>query len=190
VAVIGSNAYATSIFRHVIFKIPLDGGAVSVLAGEDGTADQLDGAGPQARFNQPIGILAVGNALYVADSHNHRLVRVALDGTVTTIAGGTYGPADGTGLQAQFQHPDDLTIDDQGVMYVVDEEGNRVRRVAFVGGQAVVSSICGTGQAGHRDGTDATFDGPISIGWGKVGGQPALFVGQYTDQRVRLVTGF
>jgi hypothetical protein len=190
-AVIGNNAYATSLGHHVIYKVPLDGGPVGLLAGEDGTADLQDGPGSQARFNQPFGILAAGGALYVADSHNHRIVRVALDGTVTTIAGGTYGPADGTGTQAQFQHPDDITIDDRGIMYVVDEEGNRVRRLAFQSGQAVVSTVAGTGANGHRDGTtNATFSAPTAIGWGKVGGVPALFVGDWSDGRVRLVTNF
>jgi glucose/arabinose dehydrogenase len=189
-AVIGNNAYATSLSRHVIFKVPLDGSPVGILAGEDGTVDMIDGPGTTARFNQPFGILAAGGALYVADSHNHRIVRVALDGTTTTIAGGTYGPADGVGTQAQFQHPDDITIDDHGILYVVDEEGNRVRRIAFQGGSAVVSTVAGTGAAGTRDGTNAKFNAPTTIGWGKVGGTPVLFVGHYSDGRLRLVTNF
>lgn len=81
---------------HTIRKI--SGGTVSTLAGS-GVAGHADGGGNAAKFNAPAGLAldASGN-LYVADTMNHAIRKIAPDGTVTTYAGkpGESGQADGT----------------------------------------------------------------------------------------------
>ena len=87
------NVFVTS--GNEIRKItPL--GVVSTVAGT-GTQGSVDGNGMQASFNGPGGIAvdADGN-LYVADTGNNKIRKIAPDGTVTTLAGtGQAGDSDG-----------------------------------------------------------------------------------------------
>ncbi|UJR11025.1 hypothetical protein I4U23_015209 [Adineta vaga] len=64
------------------------------------------------------------NILYIADTYNDRIVRVAMDdGTVTIIAGGN-----GQGNAAhQLSHPNGLAFDNQGNLYVSDYENHRIQ---------------------------------------------------------------
>ena len=54
-------------------------------SGEQGL---LDGAGGQARFNHPQGVIASSDAIFVADTESHAIRRIDLaSGVVTTLAG-------------------------------------------------------------------------------------------------------
>jgi len=91
---------------NFIRRIAADG-TVSDFAGNFATASYLDGVGSAARFASPTGLTcdASGN-LYVADTGNQRIRKVAPDGTVTTVAGtGTAGLLDGLGEVARFDSP-------------------------------------------------------------------------------------
>ena len=64
-------------------------GTISTLAGT-GIAGTLGDGGPAsaAQLSRPVGLAVdAGNDLFVADENNHRLRRIAADGTITTIAG-------------------------------------------------------------------------------------------------------
>jgi hypothetical protein len=60
-------------------------GVVTTFAGR-GTPGFADGAAAQALFQSPQSVAVDGNALYVADTLNHRIRRIA-NGSVTTVAG-------------------------------------------------------------------------------------------------------
>lgn len=137
-------------------------GIVSTLAGaREGFAD---GVGVAAAFNTPSGIAldAAGN-LYVADTGNNAIRKVAPDGTVTTLAGGgDAGFRDGKGRAAQFNGPLGVALGPDGALYVADAYNDRIRRVAPDG---QVSTVAGAGQPGERDGAalDAQFDTPCAL---------------------------
>lgn len=62
----------------------------------------VNGAPWEARFRHPLGVAAAPDgSVVVADTENHALRRVAPDGRVTTVAGGTYGAVDGRGRDAR-----------------------------------------------------------------------------------------
>jgi NHL repeat-containing protein len=83
--------------RHLRLQLDLSGNPqwmVSTLAG-NGTYGFADGPAATAQFKNPQGVAVDGaGVVYVADTANHRIRKIALDGTVSTIAGdGTDGTA-------------------------------------------------------------------------------------------------
>lgn len=137
-------------------------GAVSTLAG--GKEGFVDGLGTAAAFNTPSAIALdhLGN-LYVADTGNHAIRRIAPGGAVTTLAGnGSPGYADGIGRAAQFNGPVGIAVDDAGIVYVADTYNDRIRRIAQDG---TVTTLAGTGKPNLFDGpgTAAAFDTPSAL---------------------------
>ena len=137
-------------------------GAVSTLAG--GKEGFVDGLGAVAAFNTPSAIALdhLGN-LYVADTGNHAIRRIAPGGAVTTLAvNGSPGYADGIGRAAQFNGPVGIAVDDAGIVYVADTYNDRIRRIAQDG---TVTTLAGTGKPNLFDGpgTAAAFDTPSAL---------------------------
>jgi len=102
-------------------------GEVTTIAGD--VHGSTDGVATAARFHDPIAIAvdAAGN-LFVADSFNQTLRKIAPDRTVSTIAGlvDAPGSADGTGREARFYYPHGLAVDSHGLLYVTS--GTTVRQ--------------------------------------------------------------
>lgn len=129
-------------------------GSISLLAGSLQSAGSSDGVGVKAQFNQPRGVAQdLAGTIYVADSGNHTIRKIAPDGTVSTLAGaaGQAGSVDGTGGAARFSSPRAVAVDDQGNLYVADTENHTVRKISPAG---AVSTLAGlAGQSGAVDGT-------------------------------------
>ncbi len=102
----GLTAYMTDTWSHKIVKLALDGNPVSTFTGGmrvgispfQTTFGYVDGAANVARFSSPTGLArdASGN-LYVADTGNHAIRKVAPNGDVSTVArdatnGSTFDP--------------------------------------------------------------------------------------------------
>lgn len=107
------------------------GGVVTTLAGTALSAGSADGIGVAARFRNPTGISvdAAGN-LYVAESGNSTIRRVAPDRRVTTIAGvpGVTGAANGSDASVSFNHPWGVASNAGGVLYVADTRNYIIRK--------------------------------------------------------------
>jgi sugar lactone lactonase YvrE len=114
------NIYVADVTNHRIRKIDATTGDVSTYAGT-GVAGFTDGPAESAQFNQPIDMVfdTQGN-LYVADHDNHRIRKIATDGTVSTYAGnGGTGQVDNADpLKAEIYLPRGLDIDAEGNLYV------------------------------------------------------------------------
>lgn len=134
---------------------------VSTLAG-NGTAGFADGPGASAQFNNPQGVAVdAAGVVYVADTANNRIRRIATDGTVSTLAGdGTPGFQNGVGSQARLNAPQGVAIDNQFNVYVADT-GNAAVRLITIGG--TVSTLAGDGSIGNNDSPGARFDGLVGI---------------------------
>jgi sugar lactone lactonase YvrE len=113
----------------------IKGGAVTTLAGAT-TLGSADGTGSNAGFTSPGG-LAVDSAgnIYVADTGNSTIRKVTPTGAVTTLAGqaGKAGLMDGTGSNALFDKPEDLTVDTSGNVYVADTLNGAIRKITPAG---------------------------------------------------------
>ncbi|MBI2517678.1 MAG: putative Ig domain-containing protein [Opitutae bacterium] len=127
----GTVLYVADTGNHTLRKVDAQG-SVSTVAGAAGAAGSDDGLGTMARFNQPAGVSADSSGvLYVSDSGNHTLRKVAASGVVTTIAGeaGSAGKADGAGNVARFSGPTDLLMTSEGLLYAMDTGNSTVRLV-------------------------------------------------------------
>ena len=122
------TVYVADTYNHHIRTIT-SAGVVTTLAGSDGPGS-ADGTGSAAQFNYPIGVAVDSSgAVYVADSNNHRIRTITPAGVVTTLAGSTFGYADGTGSAAQFYYPYGVAVDSSGAVYVVDRGDSRIRKI-------------------------------------------------------------
>jgi DNA-binding beta-propeller fold protein YncE len=106
-------------------------GEVTTIAGS-GIAGYKDGAAAEAMFDAPIGVAIdeQGN-LFVADTYNDRIRKIAKDGQVTTIAGSSIaGYKDGQTSEALFDTPCGIAVDKQGNLFVADTGNNAIRKIA------------------------------------------------------------
>ena len=80
------NLWVPDQLNHSIRKLTPDGNVTTIAgSGKEGYAD---GAGRSAQFNNPTGLTpTLDGAVIVADRNNHRVRRIAPDGTVSTLAG-------------------------------------------------------------------------------------------------------
>lgn len=152
-----------------IVRITPDGIATTFAGSDRGFAD---GAASQARFSTPSGLAldAQGN-VFVADTGNDAIRRIAADGTVSTLAGPD------AGLRA----PLGVTVDANGRVIVADTYNDRV--VAISPDGAVVP-IAGTGEPGFEDGREARFDTPGGVA---VDGAGNIYVADTGNGAVRAI---
>nr|WP_229429032.1 NHL repeat-containing protein [Massilia sp. ST3] len=158
--------------NHAIRKIAPDG-TVTTLAG-GGAPGYLDGVGRAAQFNGPVGVAVdAAGVVYVADTYNDRIRRIALDGSVTTIAGnGKPGKLDGPALEAGFDTPSAIAAALDGTLYVADTGNHAVR---MIGRDGQVSTVAAPLEAERRPvlrrpvGVAVTRDGYLYIASGSGG---------------------
>jgi sugar lactone lactonase YvrE len=174
-------------FNHALRRIGPDG-VVTTLCGKAGSSGSSDGAGGAARFFWPAGLARDrAGALYVADSGNHTVRRVAADGSVATLAGsaGSAGGADGTADKARFSCPSDVACDGFGGLVVADRANHAIRRIS---GAGAVTTLAGRlGQAGRANGAGgaALFNSPSGVAVDALGN---VYVADTGNHAVRKIT--
>jgi sugar lactone lactonase YvrE len=158
------------------------GGATAGYSGDGGAASL-------AQFNAPGGLASdtAGN-LFIADTGNHAVRKMTLDGNISTIAGSGlpgYSGDNGPAALAVFNGPQGLAADPFGTLYIADTNNNAVRKISASG---VITTYAGNGTAGY------TYDGFFSrqselnapVGLAVSSGN--LYIGDSANNRVRLVT--
>ncbi len=156
------NVYISDTFNHRILKINLGSNVAHTLAGS-GTTGNADGIGMAAEFNTPKGLAVdVNGNLYVADSYNHRIRKIDINGVVTTIAGSSQGNSNGFGILAQFDMPCGVALDSAGNIFVADRNNNQIKKI---GTDGMVSTYIGNGIQGNTDGIgpNASLDNPSGL---------------------------
>ncbi|MBI4454589.1 MAG: SMP-30/gluconolactonase/LRE family protein [Acidobacteria bacterium] len=152
------SLYIADTSNNRIRRVGLDG-IITTVAGSGTAGFGGDGGlATQAKLSAPAGI-AVGpdGSIYVADSNNDRIRRVAPDGTITTVAGnGFRGFAGdrGKATAASIGFPQDVALAADGSFYIADWTNLRIRRVSADG---IITTVAGTG------GTDVSGDGGPAI---------------------------
>lgn len=103
---------------------------------------------------------------------------------VTTLAGdGTNGTTDGTHTEARFNRPFGVAVSADGIIYVADQNGQRIRRITPSG---TVTTLAGS-TIGFTDGvgTTAQFANPAGVA---VAGDGTIYVADYFNHRIRKIT--
>jgi sugar lactone lactonase YvrE len=143
------NLYIADNLQNRVRKVD-SSGIISTYAGTGVAGYNGDGAPASTlQLNGPSG-LAFDKAdnLFISDSNNARIRKVAVNGTMTTVAGtgeqglgGDGGPA----ISAALRIPGAITIDGAGNIYILDYGNSRVRKI-LPGG--LITTVAGNGNQG------------------------------------------
>jgi NHL repeat len=163
------NLYLTDDDRFIRKVNP--SGIITTVAGGGKNGRGDGGPASRATFNGLGGLTIdrLGN-LYIADSYNNRVRKVAPDGIITTVAG--KGPSDyipcsgcmrtynggfsgdgGPATSAEINRPTGVAVDAQGNLYIADFLNDRIRKVNAAG---IITTEAGGGKNARGDGGPAT----------------------------------
>jgi thiol-disulfide isomerase/thioredoxin len=151
----GSQSLVDNVRTEAVYNIhPIVGTGYESL--EDGPPDE-------AGFSQPSDMVLDGDTLYVVDAEASA-VRVIADEVRTLVGRGlwTFGDQDGVGDDVRLQHPTGIAAHD-GMVYIADTLNHKIKLLDPATRR--VTTLIGTGEAGHRDGawTEATLNAPEGV---------------------------
>lgn len=167
--------YALDRDNNIILRKPLrSDDPVTWFTGQfDASGGYVDGPASVAQFNSPTAIARdrQGN-LYVADTGNNAIRKVAPEGTVSTIAA------------RPWNRPLGIAVAPDGTVAVADTASNVIVKIAPDG---TLSHLAGSGYPGFRDGagTEADFNRPTSLAFDRRGN---LHVVDTFNHRIRKIT--
>lgn len=185
------NLFLADERNHRIRRISLDG-AITTIAGTGVPGFSGDG-GPAslARLNGPRGLSfdRFGNLL-IADTANHAIRRVAVNGVITTVAGNNFNGFRGDGspaTTAMLDSPSAVLADPtSNEFFIADSKNHRIRRVSMSG---IISTYAGTsaGAGFTGDGNVAVFaqlNFPTALALDRTG---QLYIADSGNNRIRRV---
>ena len=183
------SLYFTDTGNHRIRKVSPEG-RISTVAGT-GVCGYTGDATPAttAQLARPRGVATgIDGCLYIGDTENHRVRKIAPDGTITTVAGsGTEGySGDGDpATSAQLAWPRGVALGVDGSLYIADCGNSVIRKVAPDG---TITPVAGIGTEGYSgDGgpaTSAELADPHGIVMGEDG---SLYIGEPRNHCIRKV---
>lgn len=165
------------------------GGTITTVAGS-GAKGAAGDAGPAtaAALNAPYGVSSLPDgSFFIADSANHRVRRVAADGTISTVAGtGTagYSGDGGAAALARLNTPHAVEALPDGRLLIADMGNHRIRQVAPDGR---ISTIAGTGTADFSGEDEAPATARLYYPKAVVPFGSGLLVADSDNYRVRFI---
>lgn len=153
------TAWLSDFNNYLIRKVMPDGTIQSVVGwtdpifpgdGPQGGAPPGGAAGTDWQLNHPTSmILAPDGSVLLVGWHNHKLLTIdPATGWVKIVCGGGAGFAGdgGPAAAALFKQPSDVTADDAGNFYIVDQQNERIRQI---NGDDLIDTIAGKGTKGE-----------------------------------------
>jgi sugar lactone lactonase YvrE len=163
-------------------------GVTSLVAGSSGLGGSTDGTGKGALFNQPGGIVINSSGiLFVADTGNSTIRKIAPGGIVTTFAGSAANKSyqDGTGTAAWFNSPVGIALDAFSNLFVADSKNAVIRKINSTG---TVTTFAGAaGVVGSTD-SPARFNAPFGLAVDF--STSTVYVGDSNNNTIRKITSF
>ena len=186
-----NNIFIADSFNRRVVKVTA-AGTLTVVAGNGSFGDSGDGgAAIAAQLSYPNGVaLDQAGNLYIADLLAGRIRKVDINsGIISTVAGnGTAGFSGDGGLaiNAQFNAPFKVAVDQNGNLFIADSQNHRIRKV---GADGKISTYAGNGVFGYGgDGGAATsslLNYPIGVTTDSKGN---LYIADSRNHRIRKVT--
>jgi sugar lactone lactonase YvrE len=168
------------------------GGVIRTVAGSNTRGFSGDGGSAvSAAFDQPrAATVGPDGTVYIADTFNHRIRRVAPGGEVTTMVGtgqAAYSGDGGPAGAATLHWPHGVAVDPTGAsLYIADAANHRVRRVDLASG--IITTVAGGATAGvGGDGGPATaaqLEDPKAVAAAPSGD---LYIADSGNERIRRV---
>ena len=146
---------------------------IETVAGSSAVGDGGPAVAASLSDAEGVAVDAAGN-IYIADANDHRIRKVANDGTISTLAGDGFPGFSGDGgpaSAARLNTPYGIAVDRAGNLYVADLGNNRVRRIGFDG---TITTVSGTDK----------FLAPRNVALDSAGN---LYVSEFGGHRVRRV---
>jgi hypothetical protein len=137
--------------------------ASTIYAG--GSPGAMDGNGSRAQFLAPEAFAITDDGtMYIADTQNSTIRKIAPDGTVTTVAGqvGEEGSVAGPAGENRIGYPTGIDVDSTGNVYFSDRGNDQIFRLTPDGN---VTIIAGSGSQSFDDGPsrEASFSEPEGL---------------------------
>lgn len=170
------SAWFTDFQNYQVRRVDSEGMVSSVVGWTDpvfpgdgplGGIPSEGGAGADWQLNHPTNLVLDkdGTVILVA-WHNHKLLRInPADNWVTVIGGKGPGFA-GDGEPAEnalFKQLNDAVLDEEGNLYIVDQQNQRVRKIDT---QGVTHTIAGTGTPGFSGDSGPGLEAEFHWGYG------------------------
>src|SRR5690349_3657200 len=128
-AVIGQTLYVSDAESNIIRAIDLANGQVKTLAGGDlFEFGDVDGTGDDVRLQHPLGLLANGDKLLIADTYNHKIKELDPKRQHVRSLFGTGKPGQADGASPSFYEPAGLAMAN-GKLYIADTNNHAIRVV-------------------------------------------------------------
>lgn len=181
-----NNVYVADTLNNTIRMIT-PAGVVTTLAGSAGVAGSKNGTGTAATFSHPVSLAMDSNGnIYVADTSNDLIRKIAPGAVVTTLAGspGAAGSADGTSA-ARFNTPYAITVDSMDTIYVADTFNSTIRKITLSGEVTTPAGLAGVTGSVDGVGNQARLSSPTGLA---AGGGTNLVVADFGNASIRMVT--
>ncbi|MCG6146519.1 SMP-30/gluconolactonase/LRE family protein [Leptospira bandrabouensis] len=137
---------------------------VTTIAGFASSAGFQNGNGTNSRFYLPEGItIDINGNLYVADTANSRIRKIAPNGDVTTLAGSSQGYSEGSGTSALFDRPKSIFFDNSGFLLISDTSNRLIRKLTLDGLSSKLAGRYGSQQFDNEGNASTASISPYGI---------------------------
>jgi sugar lactone lactonase YvrE len=182
-------------FNHRIRRIDKNGTFTTIVGDGKSNYSTAPATALAVSLNNPQSIVLDGEGnLFIADTYNHVVRKIAPNGNVTTFAGTEAGLAGDKGPagKAQLNLPQAVAVAPDGSVYIADAANSRIRRVTPDG---IIQTIAGSGPGSGEGGAGFAGDGgatekaklfsPTDLKFNSAG---QLYLSDSGNNRVRLIT--
>jgi sugar lactone lactonase YvrE len=186
-----NNLYISDTGNHRIRKVNLTTGIITTIAGSSAGFAGDNGSATSAQLDLPTALaLSTSGDLYLADTGNHRIRKIAAaTGNITTIAGsGAQGFSGDGGIAtaAAIDSPAGIAIDSSSNLYLADTHNHRIRKIDALSG--IITTVGGNGSASFSGDGAAAVRAALSLPQGiSVDSSGNLYLADTENHRIRRI---